>query len=505
MFNPDGIGGTPVEKEGGGKVVSLAGERNKRNKGGKGPSPEYRYAEKVASSADLRIAGRENDSEEVDKTIYRWTGSHWSRQTSADSEGDALSYLAALYPDKATQNTAQSAVRTAETLCLHRGKTLLKKRQSGSSAEIYVPLPDAYLKLASDGTAMVIPPSRDLGLTYRVPGRLDLEKTPYGSLYQPGPVPAGSQFGKYLDLFFPDLEVRNLLQEAVGSSLLNVNFERGFFLFGTGANGKSTLLHLLTTLHPYHCPIRLHLLQEKMGLSRLPGKTLYLAPETPAYLGGVNEQILKELISRDVQESEKKYKDAISFRPVGTLFAAMNNAYRFSDHSHGLRRKVIQIPFSVRLNEDDPRMQKDFHLTVSEDPEQLQVFVDWALAGALRLLQQGGFSAEPEVVKSFAREQELQTDNVAAFLTEQEVKSSSLSFVSKDAFYSKYRSFCENQGNSKPDGAAQFFTRVNEWFRRQDKNFDKLDQRYLRGVEQGKARSLVIGLVANDLKPMMGS
>lgn len=503
MFKPSGVDSNPAgndesNQQRGGKVVDISEGKKKGGKKSSDLPHQYRYAQFIATSPDLALSGRENAADTIDQTMYRWQHNHWYRQTSIETQAEALQYLALAFPSAATAEQAKSSVATAENLFVQRGKFLPRVRDEGIEADAYLPLPNVYLKLDRSGSATLVPPSRDLGLTYVVPGKIDLEANPIGSTYNPPEVPSGSLFGRYLDLFMPDTEVRTLLQEAVGSSLLNVNFERGFFLFGTGANGKSTLLHLLTTVHPYNCSLRPHLLGEKMALSNVPGKTLYLAPETPSYLGAIPEQILKEIISRDPQESESKWKNPIMFRPTGTLFAAMNNPYRFADHSHGLRRKVIQIPFSVRLTEDDPRMIKGFHRLIADNPAELQVFIDWAIAGALRLLKQGGFSPEPKVVTDFRREQELITDNVAAFLIDNEAQPSDSNYVIKNDFYNAYRQFCDTLGSSKPDGAPQFFSRVNEYFRRNHPD-KEIDQRYLRGVEKGKTRSWVIGIKANDI------
>lgn len=528
IVDPDSEQHTPADPSAPADLLSAAQDReNNPTRGGAGkgkgkkpkpgdpdyqppkPSIESVYADFLLACENVRIAGGLDDLGSVDTGLYRWDDVCWRRQTDLSEQAEAFTFLKRRSQPQATASKANDCLSTARVAMIAAGsRRWLPPVSQSPEKGVFIPVGvpgqmAVYLKLTKEAGAQVFPCDKNVGLTYCIPAAFDTKAFPIGSTYYPPDVPASSMWGQYLDLFLPDLGVRNALQEAAGASILPINFEKAHFLLGSGSNGKSTFLSMLEKLHPYRTPIRLSLLEDKHALSVLPGKTLYVAAENAKFIGEGNEQIMKALISRDLLQYEPKFKDPLPFRPTGTLFVAMNSYYRFGDRTYGLKRKVNQYPFEVRLDERDPRMDKDFVQKLLASPEEMGYFFSWVIAGALRLLKQGRFSDVSETVAEFDVRQSMETDTVFSFLTEHEAEVSEEEWVKKEDVYTAYREFCKQRGSERVDTDSNFFTRVIEFFRRKDPTFKRLPERQAY-APKGEVRKRLVGLKLLSVKAAGG-
>jgi P4 family phage/plasmid primase-like protien len=442
------------------KVADISVARARRGaSGGKDKrSTEARFADHLRCRDDIAIAGRTQDRS-IDLSMYRWVRTHWRLLEDAEAHQEFYSWARDMAPDKLTARCAASAVETASELLLDGHEHDLSKMRGPG---VVIPTPDGYLRLDDDGTVRVLNIRRADGITYCVPARIDTSRV-WDGKYDPAPVPSDSALGRYLDRFFPDREVRNLLQEACASTLLPCCFERAVVLVGSGANGKSTLIHLLRALHPEHASLRLDQIRGRFGLQEVAGRTLLIASETPSYLGDDIEQALKSLISRDPITVEKKNKTSRTITPRATLVIASNAPLRFTDRTYGAERKYLHIPFSVRLADNDPARIPDYHRLITDDPAEMSALLDWLLAGARRLLARGRFPDPPAAVQQLVQEQKMQTDTVFAWLIDYDVQATSNYLTPKHDIYAHYRDAVLG-GSGKPVGDKIFWTRLREHF-----------------------------------------
>lgn len=461
---------------------------------------EIVYAKFLRADEDVKLAPDSGFEEEPDLGLYRWSKDHWRRTKDKQEGAEALSFLERRSPGKATARKSVDCLNTAKFALLKAGTgKQLQSPPRSSESDVYLPVgspgfPSVYLKLQKNGTALICPPHKHLSMTYCINALFDSNKNPVGTEFTPTTTPSDSMWGGYLDLFLPDIGVRKALQEAVGASLLPINFEKAFFLLGSGSNGKSTFLTLLESLHPSRTSIMLSKLSDTHALASLPGRTLYVAAENSKFIGEVNEQIMKAIISRDLLVANGKFKDYTTFRPSGTLFAAMNSQYRSGDKTFGLKRKIQQLPFNVRLDSEDPRMDKNFTAKMLASPQEMAHFFNWALEGALRLLKNDcKFTEASDSLKDFDTQQSIETDDVFAFLLEHEASLETSVWTLKTDVYTAFRDFCRERGKDRIETDTTFFTRVNEYFRRQDASFVKLEERKLY-APKGQVRKRVLAM-----------
>lgn len=416
-------------------------------------SPELAFANHLARSGEYALGERAANGA-VDTTVYRWNGSIWEMQPDYDMRASALRWLHAHHSEQANDRLAQSCVRTA---VLHLGRTVPSARDRA-----LIPLSNCYLEILPSGQIRAHTPDPEFGATFALPAMLDLAQVDAAGHYVPPPVNPASRWGQYLRRFLPDPDVRGLLQEATASSFLTRCYEKGFFLVGTGSNGKSTYLHVLRALHPSSSAVRVETLGNTFALGPILGKTAIFATEMPKQLSPANQEVLKAIISRDPMQVEFKGRDAFTAVPRCTFFGSLNSWFSVSGHEHGFWRKVCAIPFTVQLAEGDPDRIPDFHLHITEDPKEMGEVINWILEGAVRLVQRGRFPELPKAVAELARQNRLSSDTVAAYLEDREAVVDGHVATNKLSIYQDYREFVEQEAGKKPVSAEEFWKRVRE-------------------------------------------
>ena len=193
------------------------------------------------------------------------------------------------------------------------------------------------------------------------------------------------------EIFPKEPEKIKVLQEFFGYCLLqDCRFERAIFLYGTGANGKSTVLHVLRQMIGKENTSSLNIsdLADRFSLYFLQGKLVNLATETTSR-NPIATEIFKACVSGDSISAEKKYKEKFEFEPYAKFLIAMNDTPVIADKSYGFERKVIVLQFCRRFTEKE----RDVELKWKLEKERDGIFM-WSLLGLGRLLNQRDFTVQ---------------------------------------------------------------------------------------------------------------
>lgn len=433
-------------------------------------SVELRYAQTVLADDDRRIGGPNVDGT-MDPTPYRWVedaeGAYWRTQSFEVLRGQTTAWLSEYAPEAVRGDKPASCLKILADLMVHQ------KRFVDRVAERYdsniVPLRNAYLNLEDDGTIRAHRPNKDLGVDYVVAADLDWTRVdPQTGVYQPrAPQPSG-YWGGYIATTFVDQGTHDVAQEALSTVLLTRCYEKGIWLYGEGENGKSVMLHVLKALSARSASVRLsRLTKDQFGMGQLQGARLAVVPEMPSRLEQETQNVLKGLISRDPMPLERKGKDEFTFVPRAVWLFATNHHPHMSDHEHGFWRKILTIPFTNRVAQDQKIF--DLHKKITSSPAELMQVVDWLLLGAVRLVERGRFLSNdelPEVMKALAHTQRATTDTVAGWLEEVRVTADEDVLTDKQMIYDDYVEHTLKVGK-KPGSAETFWTRMAEHFRSQ--------------------------------------
>jgi putative DNA primase/helicase len=220
----------------------------------------------------------------------------------------------------------------------------------------------------------------------------------------------------FLDkVFNSDRDVIAFIQRAVGYSLTgDVGEQCLFFLYGIGANGKSTFTGTVQRLlGDYAMKTRAETLMTRRHdtipeeVAQLAGVRFMLAAE----LGEgqrLNEGLIKDLTGGDAIRGRFLYRKSFEFYPVAKPWLYGNHKPTVRGSDEGIWRRVKLIPFEVVIPESqrDPKM-----------PEKLAAELDgilaWAVEGCLEWQRSG--LRTPESIKAATKDYRQEQDILADF------------------------------------------------------------------------------------------
>lgn len=456
-----------------------------------GASIDLQFSRLLRSQPDYAIEGVTPDGK-PSLSLYKWNGNHWKYVHPEIAKSQALGWLEQHHPDKYSASQADACLAAA--VGQMDTATAVTSMEEKRGKRVIVPLQGQYLELV-DGKWHILPPDISLGMTYAVPATINPARIKDG-VYQPSPVPTKSKFGQYLARFIPSSEDQEKLAEIAAASLIPGGVEKAFLLLGGGANGKSTILHILEAFHPTtHTVLRLECLGGQFGLAAVAGKSLAIAWELPPFIGTNSEQVLKSLVSRDTVQIEKKHKDPVSITPRATVYIAANAPPRFTDHTYGLERKIEAFAFNQRI--DDSEKVVGYDKEITGNPKELAVALDWMLEGINRLVARGGFTGQTNSQRELAETIKIESDSVYAFLKHEGVVlppedlTAKQWYTSKKAVYTAYRENTLDSGQ-KPVAAPQFWRTMKQ---RMDAKGQQLIEVRSRA---GSDRERVVNLATGD-------
>ena len=232
-----------------------------------------------------------------------------------------------------------------------------------------------------------------------------------------------------------DLEI---LYEIPAACLVRTRFPYVYFLYGTGSNGKSTYLNLITDLlgEENVSNVSLHDLSDHSSRFRaaaLIGKLANIFPDLPS-TALKDTGIFKALTGDDRITVEKKFKDPFSFRNTARLIFSANTFPRVKDDSPAFWRRWILVKFPNKF-ENNPGLLES--LTTDEEKS---AFLDEILKRLPRILE-----CNPTVNVDARTEWIRTSDSVTAFLQDCVVEDKD-SYVIKEDLYNAYVEYCNEMG-----------------------------------------------------------
>lgn len=272
-----------------------------------------------------------------------------------------------------------------------------------------------------------------------------------------------------IDKFFAEVlpaDCIDLIHELFGYCLIqNTRFQRAFMLTGTGANGKSTLINLLTAF------------LGSSNVSKVPLQELDENRFKRAELFGKLANVFADLDSRALQSStyfktittgddidaERKFRDPFSFCPFCKLIFSANEIPKSNDRTFAYYRRWILIPFPNKFEGKDDNKNLIDELAT---PEELSGLFNRAMQGLKRLMPNQEFS-ENETTRQALEVYKTANDNVKEFLEEYcEVQIGGE--VERTELFGRYKRFCKSN-EYRAVSQRKFNARLEELYPQVDK------------------------------------
>ncbi len=265
----------------------------------------------------------------------------------------------------------------------------------------------------------------------------------------------------FIERVIPDPEIRGFLQRAFGYALTGSTIEDVFFiLWGSGSNGKSTLLEAIRRAlgdYAMHTPAETLLAGRDTAIpndvARLRGARFVSSVETGEGRR-LNENKIKSMTGGDRIAARYMRQEWFEFDPTFKLFLATNYRPQVRGNDHAMWRRIRLIPFTETITDDEIDLDLQDKLR-AEAP----AILAWLVQGCMAW-QAEGLNASTSVLaatNSYRREEDLLGQFLEAecdvsdrdaleAVRRGEAGAQTLPWVSSKVLYDAYCNWMEGEG-----------------------------------------------------------
>jgi putative DNA primase/helicase len=262
-----------------------------------------------------------------------------------------------------------------------------------------------------------------------------------------------------LERVLPSPAVRSFFKKLTGYALTgDVSEQILAVLYGTGANGKSTVLNaLLTVLGDYGMQAAPDLLVAKKGshpteLADLFGMRFVASIEVEDG-SRLAESLVKQLTGGDRVKARRMRQDFWEFEPTHKVLMACNHKPQVRGTDNAIWRRIRLVPFTETI----PPAEQDRNL-----PDKLRAeasgILAWAIEGCLEWRREG--LQAPEAVRQATGAYRAEMDVLGAFLRDCCELCAEYNVAAKD-LYAAYKFWCEENGE-RPETQRRLGSRLTE-------------------------------------------
>ncbi len=305
--------------------------------------------------------------------------------------------------------------------------------------EVWLNMPSGTMVVKADGTTLFREHRRDDMFLYCLSYNFDIKAQ-------------CPNFRKYIDRVVPEAEAQIVIKEYICYILMKSHrFEKILWIFGSGANGKSTLLNVIILLiGPANISfiplpdlttnrvVRLGFEHRMLNMSMESGRD-------------VEPNTLKTLVSGEPVVVERKYHDARQTTDYGKLLVASNNCPKAED-TYAFRRRMILMPFTQTITE----AEMDNEL-IDKLRRELPGILAWALEAFPALVARRAFTESP-MCRQALHDYMAQADSVKLFVSEMCQKSDTP--VRGADLYYHYKDYCRFLQLEDKEGRNGFFKKL---------------------------------------------
>lgn len=248
-------------------------------------------------------------------------------------------------------------------------------------------------------------------------------------------------------VFLCDNEVINLFKEMVGACLLKHNrYQKAFLLYGSGSNGKSTILDLVKKFLGKNNITSIELdklTTDKFAPAELENKLANIGDD-------INDSALrdtgtlKKLFSGNSILVQRKGERPFELEPYATHIFSGNSIPRSFDKSDGFYRRWILVPFVAKFSTTDEDYDPLIEDKITTDTA-LSYLLNLGLEGVKRLIKNGKFT-EPESVKRALAEYKTENSTVLSWIDDKGLDEDYFTENATDKVYSDFIDWCKLSG-----------------------------------------------------------
>lgn len=246
-------------------------------------------------------------------------------------------------------------------------------------------------------------------------------------------------------------DMRVVVEEIIGHILLVQKFpHKIFFLTGSGANGKSTFIEMITKFAgDLASHVDIANFDDGTSLTSLIGKLVNVADDVDAiYLE--KSKNLKTMASGNTVGARAIYSQPVTIKNTATLIFTANEPPTFKDKSDGIGRRLLIIPFENKVKER--RHDIDEALSTEQAKSYL---LNLGLQAIKRIMDNKFEMTISKTIVNATEQYHRDNDSVLAYVTEYpDIDGNPFS-----ATYEAYEEYCE-ESNLRPVSKNKFSRRL---------------------------------------------
>jgi len=274
--------------------------------------------------------------------------------------------------------------------------------------------------------------------------------------FEYNPTAINSLWLKFLDEILPNKDTQRTLQEVLGSIFIkNIKLEYAYFLYGSGANGKSVVMEVLKALFGANnlSFYSIEELNKEYNRAELKDKILNIASE--AETREIKSDLFKRLASGEPVTARHLYGRPFEMENYAKLLFLVNRLKLKSiEYTEGFFRRFLIIPFNVTI----PKEKRDKKLHLKIINEGLDGVLNWIIEGAKSVLINEDIFISDECEKAF-KQFIKDIDSVIQFLEDNNLVKSDYNRYYTSDLIADYRKWCFENG-IKPLGRNEFLHRL---------------------------------------------
>lgn len=252
-------------------------------------------------------------------------------------------------------------------------------------------------------------------------------------------------FENFLKQIFSDnTELIKFIQRAMGYSLTGSTREQSLFVcYGTGANGKSTLIGVMQEIMGEYArntnfsTFAVRNDTNTNDIARLVGTRFVTAMEVGEDKR-LNEALVKQLTGGDKISARFLHKEFFDFVPTFKIWMGVNHKPKIKETDNGIWRRIKLVPFEVTI----PPKDRDPEL-LNKLRAEMPGILAWAVKGCLEWLKNG--LNPPEEIHEATNAYRGEMDTMQVFL-EDCIAAKSGGTVKTGELYQVYVLWCEKNG-----------------------------------------------------------
>ena len=279
------------------------------------------------------------------------------------------------------------------------------------------------------------------------------------------PAARSTEWDEFLSrIFNGDDDLIGYVQRALGYSITGDQSEQAFFFcYGSGFNGKSTLLNacrqLLGNYSLQVSPTAFMVDKNKRGgpdeaISSLRNKRLVCSTELEDGQR-LSVSLVKRMTGGEPLWCERKFEHGFEFTPTHKLWLSGNHAPIITDTTNSIWNRLKKIPFTVSIPEAERK--KGFAEYLAK--EHGKAIITWLVKGCVDWYKTGSLK-EPDVVKQAVAEYRNEQDILHDYLAERCVIHVGAT-IDQKALYADYKTWAE-ENDLHPIGKLNFRSRIIE-------------------------------------------